>query len=213
MSYYQTQADPRRNIIGISVVVSLHVVVAYALATGLAQKVVEVIRSPIETKVIEEIKDTPPPPEIAPPPPVLEVPPPPFIPPPEVTIATPAPVEQTIAVATPEVPPPREFTPTPAPVVVAPPLPPVAKPAAVSIGVACPTRALPKLGARQEGVNGSVRARLTIKGGKVVGVDILNSSPKGLFDAVVRTAVLQYGCQSEGDQVVVAEQTFNFTAE
>lgn len=211
MSYYQAPADPRQNIVGISVVVLLHLAVVYALVSGLATKVVDVIRSPIETKVIEEIKDTPPPPDVVPPPPVLETPPP-FIPPPEVTISTPPPPEPTIAVATPTPPPVQEFKPTPPPVV-APPPPPVAQPVAVNIGVACPTRALPKLSPKQEGVPGTVRARLTIKGGKVTAVDILSSTPKGLFDAAVRSAVLQYGCQSNGDQVVVAEQTFSFTAE
>lgn len=213
MSYYQAQPDPRQNIVGISVVVLLHVGIVYALVSGLATKVVDVIRSPIETKVIEEIKDTPPPPEVVPPPPVLQAPPPPFIPPPEVTISTPPPPQPTIAVATPTPPPVQEFKPTPPPVVQAPAPPPVAQPTPVNIGVACPTRALPKLTAKQEGVQGTVRARLTIKGGRVTNVDILSSTPRGLFDAAVRSAVLQYGCQSEGDQVVVAEQTFSFTAE
>jgi len=209
MSTYATyQPDPSRNIVGIAVVALFHVLVIYALVSGLARKVVDVVRAPIETKVIEEVKDTPKPKEVIPPPPVLDTPPPPFVPPPEVVIAT-APPAATIAVATPT-PPPEPFTPTPAPVV-APPAPP--KPAPVSISVACPTRALPKLSARQEGVAGSVRARLTIKDGKVVNVDILSSTPKGLFDASVRTAILQYGCQSTGDQTVVAEQTFTFAAE
>jgi protein TonB len=94
-----------------------------------------------------------------------------------------------------------------------PPPAPVVQPAAVNIGVACPTRALPKLTAKQEGVQGTVRARLTIKGGRVINVDILSSTPKGLFDSAVRSAVMQYGCQTDGDQTVVAEQTFSFTAE
>ena len=53
---------------------------------------VEVIKGPIDVKVIEEeIKKPPPPPEVVPPPPKLEAPPPPYIPPPEVQIATPPP--------------------------------------------------------------------------------------------------------------------------
>jgi hypothetical protein len=55
---------------------------------GLARKVVEVIKAPIETKIIEEIKK-PPPDTPPPPPPKLAAPPPPFIPPPEVNIQVP----------------------------------------------------------------------------------------------------------------------------
>src|ERR1035438_7866286 len=83
MNYAQQQADPRRHVIGITVVVLFHLLVVYALVTGLAKKVIDVVRAPIETKVIEEIKKPPPPPEVVlPPPPKLEAPPPPFIPPP-----------------------------------------------------------------------------------------------------------------------------------
>ena len=83
MNYAQHQADPRRHLIGITIVVLFHLLVVYALVTGLAKKVIDVVRAPIETKVIEEIKKPPPPPEVVlPPPPKLEAPPPPFIPPP-----------------------------------------------------------------------------------------------------------------------------------
>lgn len=211
MSYYASyQPDPRRNITGIVVVLALHVIVVYALVSGLARKVVDVVRAPIEAKVIEEIKETPPPKEVVPPPPVLDTPPPPFVPPPEVTINT-VPPAAGITVVTQE--PPPVFTPTPPPVVAPPPPPPVAKPVQVAIGVACPTRELPKLTPKQESVSGSVRAKLTIKGGKVTDVEILSSTPRGFFDAAVRSAVLQYGCQTTTEQVVVAEQTFNFVAE
>ncbi len=91
MNFAQRQADPRRHLVGMTVVVLFHALVVYALVTGLAKRVVEVIRAPIETKVIEEIKKPPPPPEVVlPPPPKLEAPPPPFIPPPEIQIADPA---------------------------------------------------------------------------------------------------------------------------
>ncbi|HEX2531007.1 MAG TPA: energy transducer TonB [Burkholderiaceae bacterium] len=72
--------------------------IAYALVTGLARKVVEVIKQPIETKIIEEVK--PPPPQDLPPPPPppkMMAPPPPFIPPPEVQVQQPPPPQNTIA--------------------------------------------------------------------------------------------------------------------
>ncbi|MEB0164428.1 energy transducer TonB, partial [Glaciimonas sp. CA11.2] len=70
MDFTQDGKKPSRNVVGISVVVILHVALVYALLTGLARKVVEVIQQPVETKIVEEIK--PP----APPPPAKPVPPP-----------------------------------------------------------------------------------------------------------------------------------------
>ena len=52
------------------------------------RRVVEVIKQPLETKIIEEIKK-PPPDTPPPPPPKLAAPPPPFIPPPEINIQMP----------------------------------------------------------------------------------------------------------------------------
>jgi len=219
MNFSKRQADPRRHLIGFTLVILFHALVVYALVTGLAKKVVEVIRAPIETKVIEEIKKPPPPPEIVvPPPPKMDAPPPPFIPPPEVTLATPPPPQPTITATTP--------TPPPAPVTIAPvaPIapvptapvaaPPAPKPGPVSIGTVCQTQVQPILPRKAvvENLSGSVRARITIKGGKVIKVDILSSQPRGVFDAAVRTAMSQYGCQS-GEDEVTAEQTFDFKVE
>lgn len=122
MNFSKQQADPRRHAVGLSFVVALHVAVVYALVTGLAKKVVEVVRAPIETKVIEEVKKPPPPPElVVPPPPRLEAPPPPFIPPPEVQVQAPPPVQPTITATTP--------TPPTAPMAIAPVAPVTAAPA------------------------------------------------------------------------------------
>jgi len=88
MDFSQNEASPVRRFGGISIVILFHVLVAYALVTGLARKVVDVIREPLDAKIIEEIKppplDKPPPP-----PPKAAVPPPSFIPPPEVQIPQP----------------------------------------------------------------------------------------------------------------------------
>ena len=89
MDFSQQQPSSRRAI-GFGVVVLLHILIAWALVSGLARKVVEVVKGPIEVKVIEEVvKKPPPPPEVLPPPPKMAAPPPPFIPPPEVNIAPP----------------------------------------------------------------------------------------------------------------------------
>lgn len=214
MNFSQRQADPRRHLVGITFVVLLHIFVIYALVTGLARKVVDVVRAPIETKVIEEIKKVLPPPEIiVPPPPKMDAPPPPFIPPPEVLIATPPPVQPTITTtATPAPPAPVAIAPQ-APVVAAPAPPaPPARAAAVSIGVACTTQVAPVMPVRatRESISGVVRARATIKGGKVVSVEILSSPARGVFDAAVRSAMMQYGCSAAGDEEIKADQEFSF---
>ncbi|HYD81291.1 MAG TPA: TonB family protein [Paucimonas sp.] len=97
MEFSGAERQPGRRLTGFGVVVLLHVLVVYALLTGLARKVVEVIKQPIETKIIEEVKP-PPPPDLPPPPPPpkMVAPPPPFIPPPEVQVAAPPP-QNTIA--------------------------------------------------------------------------------------------------------------------
>lgn len=78
---------------GIGLVILLHIAIIYALVNALAHRSVEVVRAPIETKIIDQPqqeKVEPPPP-----PPVLAAPPPPFVPPPEVNIERPAPVQST----------------------------------------------------------------------------------------------------------------------
>ena len=73
MNFAQRQRDPRKHLAGIAAVILFHGFVIYALMTGLAKKVIEVVRAPIETKVIEEIKPPPPPVErLLPPPPKLD---------------------------------------------------------------------------------------------------------------------------------------------
>ena len=87
MDFTEYERKSGKRFTGLALVVLLHLFIVYALVTGLARKVVEVIKQPIETKIIEEVKP-PPPPDLPPPPPPpkLLAPPPPFIPPPEVQI-------------------------------------------------------------------------------------------------------------------------------
>lgn len=97
MDFTEYERNPGKKFTGLAVVVLLHIFIVYALVTGLARKVVEVIKQPIETKIIEEVK--PPPPKDLPPPPPppkLLAPPPPFIPPPEVQIQQPQQQQNTI---------------------------------------------------------------------------------------------------------------------
>ncbi|MBP6764477.1 MAG: TonB family protein [Rubrivivax sp.] len=89
------------------------------------------MKSPLETKIIEEVKPPPPPPpENLPPPPKFAPPPPSFVPPPEVNVNAPATLAPTITTT--------QVAPPPVPVRVAPP-PVVAAPVHV------PTRTEPRI--------------------------------------------------------------------
>ena len=66
MDFARQQRSPTRHVVGITVVILLHVLVIYALISGLARKAVEVIKKPLTATIIEEVKLPPPPP---PPPP------------------------------------------------------------------------------------------------------------------------------------------------
>jgi periplasmic protein TonB len=123
VDFAQQQRNPGKHAVGIGVVVVMHLGLGWALLSGLAQRMVDVIKAPIETKIIEETKPPPPPPpENLPPPPKFAPPPPSFVPPPEVVVNPPPTPQPTITV-TPVAPP-------PAPVTIAPPPPPVAPPPA-----------------------------------------------------------------------------------
>jgi protein TonB len=75
----------RRGVV-VAAIIALHLFVVWALASGLARKVVEVIAPNIEADIVEEVKnDEEPPP---PPPPEMERPPV-EVPPPEVSIDLP----------------------------------------------------------------------------------------------------------------------------
>jgi periplasmic protein TonB len=80
------------------------------------------------------------------------------------------------------------------------------------MAIVCPVQAKPEMPARAvaEGIVGSVTARATIRGGKITHVDIVSSTPPGVFDASVRRAMSQYQCKVDGADEVVVEQTFDF---
>jgi len=114
VDYASQQRNPGKHPVGLIVVAVMHLALGYALVNGLGRKIVEVIKAPIETKIIEEVKPPPPPPpENLPPPPKMTAPPPSFVPPPEVQVATPQ-VAPTITV-TREAPPPAPVAIAPAP--------------------------------------------------------------------------------------------------
>ena len=134
MDFAEQQQNSGKHAMGFGIVVVLHIVLGWALVNGLAQRLVEVIKSPLETKIIEEVKPPPPPPpENLPPPPKFAPPPPSFVPPPEVNVQAPPNPAPTITV-TRVAPPPSVVTVAPA----------TAAPAAVAVR-AQPVRTEPKL--------------------------------------------------------------------
>ncbi len=85
----------RRGLVLIGIV-ALHAGFFYALNAGLSTTVKEMIYGPIETKMIEDVKeqeDKPPPP-----PPKIETAPPPFVPPPDISIDLPVEATTTTAI-------------------------------------------------------------------------------------------------------------------
>jgi protein TonB len=121
VDFAQQQRNPGRHVVGLGVVLGLHLLLGWALISGLAQRMVEVVKGPIETKIIDEVKPPPPPPpENLPPPPKFQPPPPSFVPPPEVNVQAPAAPAPTITTVT--------TPPPPAPVIIAPPPPAPAPP-------------------------------------------------------------------------------------
>ena len=97
-NYHFQPKDPSRNLTGLVVVVGLHVVLGYALVSGLARDIVKVIKKPLDAAVIQEVNPviaaaSPPPP---PAPPVIAPPAPPPAP-----VAAPKPVRLDIAASCP----------------------------------------------------------------------------------------------------------------
>jgi protein TonB len=198
--------------IGLGVVIGIHVVLGWALASGLAQHVVDVVRKPIEMAIIPE---TPPPP---PPPPRIEkivdrpkaaTPPPAYVPPPEVT-PPPAPAAPTITATQAEPPPETAVVAAPAP-----PAPAAEKPAVVKqeVSLACPGYQS-VLGQVLEdavdrvGITGTVRTRLTVRGGQIVDVAFL-SGPKEYYK-FVQGAVKRMHCSAGGADEVQVPLDVNF---
>jgi protein TonB len=209
MDYARQQRNPSRHLVGIGGVVLFHALVIYALVTGLARKVVEVVKGPIEVKVIEEVKAPPPPPEVVPPPPKMAAPPPPFIPPPEINIAQPT-TAPTITAVT------REAPPAPMAPVIQPPAPPAPKappPAPAgprSARVVCPNyvEVMSKIEyprqALLDGIEGEVLIEFTVAAdGQIKDVAIKSSSNR-IFNRSALAAV-QSGltCQGQGQDVRV----------
>ena len=201
MDYAQQQRNPGRHMVGIGGVILLHVLIVYALVSGLARKVVDVVKGPIEVKVIEEqVQKPPPPPENLPPPPKLAAPPPPFIPPPEVNIATPPPAPTITAVT-------QEAPPAPSAPVIAK-VEPTPQPSIVQAAAVCPNYR-EVLGsvpypreAQQSGTEGDVMVQFTIAANGTIRDVVVTSSTNRVFNRVsINIVQSRLSCQGQGRDV------------
>ena len=200
---------------GFGVVVLIHVVAIYALASGLAKDLVKKVTGPIDVKVIEEkVKPPPPPEKVVPPPPDLKAPPPPFVPPPEFQVTAPpvpAPAIQSTQVAPPAV---ESVRPQPAPAPAAPPAAP--RPAKVTAGMVCTKMGKPDMPSVNWSGEALYKAVATVKAGRVTAVEITSlrggvdrKAQRALVQAIEATLRDTYECP--GDHVF--EQEFQFKIE
>jgi protein TonB len=183
----------------------IHLIIGYLLASGMAQKGLHLIKKPLEAVVIQEVVIPPPPPppkKIEKPQDVPKAPPLPYVPPAEIN---PPPQAPSIV---------STLTPPKEPVVIAPAAP--AAPKSLTgrqdIGVVCPTQVAPEMPRRaiRDGIEGVVKAQVTIVNGEIKEVVILSGNR--IFHAAVKEAMMQYKCKSIASEVT-ATQEFSFKIE
>jgi protein TonB len=206
-----------RHMVGITFVVLLHALIIYALMTGLGRKMVEVIKKPLDAKIIEEIKAPPPPP---PPPKIVQQARPqveaqPYVPPPDIPVQSAPSDAPTITAVTVE--PPKQtyvIAPPPPPAVVAPPAPPAPpKPAVRRIvsRVSGEDPTYPREAIRAGVSKGRVVARIHIdEKGNVIDIQFTVSEPPRVFERAVRNVLQDWKLNAEGEKYY-GEVEFNFT--
>lgn len=181
MDFAQEQRNPGKHVVGFGIVLALHLLLGWALVNGLGKRLIEVIKAPIETKIIEEVKPPPPPPPDNLPPPKFAPPPPSFVPPPEVHVNAPASFAPTIT-TTHVAPPPTlvYVAPAPAPArVVAPPAPArvAAQPAIANVHACAPTNDDYPTAAKRAEATGITKVRFQIgPDGKLASAEVVRSA-------------------------------------
>ena len=217
MDFSQGADDSRRHWAGFGIVVLLHALVIYALVNGLAQKVVDEVRVPVEARLIEEIVPPPAPPPPLPPPaavvaPLRRLPTPPVVVlPPEVVVTAPLQPAPTITV-TPDAPTPIDIAPAPPAAVVesAAPASGAGRPQVLAAGIACSRTPPPVAPNVSTEIKGSLFVIATLKAGRVVQVDIDRNTLKGVPDRRTQRAFINavevamkegYVCTGDGVQI------------
>jgi protein TonB len=192
--YTSRQRKPTKHLVGLGLVVVLHLLLFWAISSGLARSFVKMMQGPVEAVLVEDAKpDIPPPPPPPPPPKDLPPPPPAYVPPVEVAVAAPAPVN-TIAAVTAAAP--AQAAPN-APVAVAPaapapaPAPPAApvRVSAVVNSANCETPDYPSASRRLE-EEGTVSLRFLVGvDGKVIQSEVVKSSGFKRLDEAARAGL------------------------
>lgn len=176
MNFAESQRNPKKHPTGLLIVIAMHLLLGYALVSGLGKRVVDVVKV-AETKVIDAPPPPPPPPPKDLPPPPKNLPPPPvYVPPPPVDVPPPPPQQQ--ITTTTVMPPPAPDVRVQAPPTPAPPAPPAvqAKAAVVHANDPACRPEYPAAAARAN-VTGVTRIKFTIDAeGKVVSAEIVGSS-------------------------------------
>jgi protein TonB len=198
--YASRQRKPTKHLVGLGLVVVLHLLLLWAINSGLARSFVKKLKGPVEAVLLEEQKpDIPPPP---PPPPPKNLPPPPppaYVPPVDVPV-TAAPAANAIAAVSNTPAPPAPVAPQP---VVAPPAPvaPVAPAApvapvrvnAVVNSANCEKPDYPSASRRLE-EEGTVSLRFLVGvDGKVIQAEVEKSSGYRRLDEAARAGLAK--CQ------------------
>lgn len=182
--YASRQRKPGKHLVGIGLVVVLHILIFWAINSGLARAFVKKIKGPVEAVLLEEQKPDIPPPPPPPPPPPKNLPPPPppaYVPPVDVAVAAPAAANAIAAVSN-----------TPAPS--APPAPPAPKAepvrtAAVVNSVNCEKPEYPSASRRLE-EEGTVHLRFLVgPDGKVIQSEVEKSSGYKRLDEAARAGL------------------------
>jgi protein TonB len=190
--YASRQRKPTKHLVGLGLVVVLHLLLFWAISSGLARAVVKKIQGPVEAVLLEDAKpDIPPPP---PPPPPKNLPPPPaYVPPVDVVVSNAAPSANAIAAvsATPQpvapASPPAPPAPSapPAPVVKAEPV----RVAAVVNSANCEKPDYPSASRRLE-EEGTVSLRFLVGvDGKVIQAEVEKSSGFKRLDEAARAGL------------------------
>ena len=190
------QNNARRKLIGLGGVVVLHILLFWAIQSGLTRTVLQKMPNVVQAILLEERQPEPPAPTPpAPPPPKPQpappiTPPPSYVPPAETPVVT-APAAQAIAAVS-STPPPTPAPPAPAsPSAAAPskPSPPVRTAAGVSTGVTCEKPEYPAASRRME-EEGTVSLRFLVAvDGKVIQSEIEKSSGYKRLDEAARAGL------------------------
>jgi protein TonB len=175
---FQAPAASPRRFVSIGAVIALHLVLIWALASGLAANMAQKVIQDVQVAVVQEKppqQKLPPPP----PPPMVKPPPPEFVPPPEISIQNDAPATNTIT----------QVTNTPSPP--APPAPPavVAPTLAAGPGNNCAARYYPAMAIRLSHQGSTMVTVHIAADGSVSGADVSGGSGYDELDQAAVTCI------------------------